>query len=112
MVTCSYNGYSKDAFYSDGFEYQTRVYVENPAAVTDSKLTSTQKTRTYNLTIKTGTAYVIQMKGMIQPAIWRSKNNNIAFVDENGIVYGRSSGKTSLQMKVNGITHTINVVVN
>ena len=42
---------------------------------------------------------------------WKSAKTSIAFVDEYGVIEGRTPGKTKVTTKINGTTVKIDVVV-
>ena len=86
------------------------VYVEDPALVTDAKLLADGPN--YKLSLKTQDVYGLKMKDVYQTPVWSSKKNEIAFVDENGLVYARKAGKTVISTKINGKNVRINVIVN
>ena len=98
VVSCSYNG----------MHYSTKVHVEDPDLSTEDQRIGRTATNEYLLTLKTGTRFVIDIS---QHVIWKSKDNKIAFADENGIIEGRKQGKTTVSAKINGTTVKIKVFV-
>ena len=92
--------------------YNTVVHVENPAVVTDSRM-SRPKPSVYNYTLalRKGETYDIGMSGVYQDVLWKSNNNSRAFVDEYGRITARGVGKANLTTKVNGRKLKISVVV-
>ncbi|MBQ7565134.1 MAG: InlB B-repeat-containing protein [Lachnospiraceae bacterium] len=109
-ITCLYNPYPTYIYKTNGFVYKTNVYVENPVVKNDTKLQQVGVNK-YNLYINNGSTYKLQIDGVEQKILWKSKKNDIAFVDENGTVFGRQSGKTTLTVKINNTTFTVNVYV-
>lgn len=102
VITCSYNG----------AEYATTVYVEDPALDTkDARLSAGSRANTYMLKLDKGTRFVISAPGVYQTLNWKSGKPSCAFVDENGIIEGRSPGRTKVTTKINGITVRIDVEV-
>ncbi|MCR5250516.1 MAG: Ig-like domain-containing protein [Lachnospiraceae bacterium] len=110
-VICEYNPCNVD---NAGFTYITTVYVEKPYLLAEG------------LTHRSDYAYEAFMSpneetniinddgyyGMIyQQLIYKSSKPNVAFVDENGVLHARSTGKTKITTKLNGKTITITVTV-
>ena len=94
------SGLTKVSCVYKGFTFETMVYVENPSLTTDEKLT--QNGNTWQLSLKKNDVYTIRTKDIYQTPVWSSKNNKTAFVDENGTIYARKSGKATISTKVNG----------
>ena len=61
--------------------------------------------------MKVGQTITITEKATYQKILYRSNKNNIAFVDEYGVITARRSGKAVITAKVNGkrVTITVNV---
>ncbi len=111
-VTCTYNPYSDPQYKTSGFKFTTLVYVENPALTVDSKLKNDTKPGNYVLELNRGEKYDgLKVTGLVQQAIFMSSKKNVAFVDENGMVYARSSGKAKISMKIKGRAINVNVIV-
>ncbi|MCR5651963.1 MAG: InlB B-repeat-containing protein [Lachnospiraceae bacterium] len=101
VVSCSYNG----------MEYSTKVHVEDPDISTEDSRLGRTGNNEYLLTLKTGTRFVIDLPDVSQHITWKSKDKKIAFVDENGIIEGRKTGKTYVSAKINGTNVKIKVFV-
>ncbi len=101
VVSCSYNG----------MEYSTKVHVEDPDLSTEDSRLGRTGNNEYLLTLKTGTRFVIDLPDVSQHIAWKSKDKKIAFVDENGIIEGRKTGKTYVSAKINGTNVKIKVFV-
>ena len=86
--------------------------MEDPALDTkDARLSAGSRANTYMLKLDKGTRFVISAPGVYQTLNWKSGKPSCAFVDENGIIEGRSPGRTKVTTKINGITVRIDVEV-
>jgi len=102
VVSCSYNG----------FVFNTRVYVENPEFNTDGNKFKKNGNK-YTLTMNKGEYYNrVSIKDVFQNITFKSSKPSVAFIDENGVVYARSKGKTNITTNINGKTMKIAVTVN
>ncbi len=82
-----------------GFTFGSTVYVEDPKCmVTQYDLTEGETRR-------------ISLEGTVHSVMWKSSKPEEVFVDENGVVYARKSGKTTLSTNINGKTIKIKVRV-
>jgi len=100
-ISCSYNGFS----------FKTLVYVEDPEFSTDDKLKLNNGK--YELSLKTGDIYNrVKMKNVYQTVNLKSNKPAVAFIDENGIIYARGKGKSTVSTKINGKTYIIKVTVD
>lgn len=104
-VVCKYDPYG-----TGGFTYIATVYVEDPQIKEVSPLV--KNNNTYSLTMNVNDEYFINTDGVYQPVIFKSSNNNVAFVDEAGVVKARQKGKANLTVRVNGKKLTVKVTVN
>ena len=93
----------------EGQTYYIDVYVENPAIVS-SVIVSSGKNK-YNVKLSRGEAANIEFEDMERDVIFKSSKADIAFADENMVIWGARPGKAKLTAKVNGKTITINVTV-
>ena len=91
----------------ENFEYKVIIYAEDPSIVTKEISGAYPK---YTLQMKVGETVAITEKETYQNILYRSNKNNIAFVDEAGVITARSSGKATITAKVNG--KKITIVVN
>ncbi|MBQ7463330.1 MAG: Ig-like domain-containing protein, partial [Lachnospiraceae bacterium] len=114
-ISGNYNPYKNE----HGFDYTVNVYTEKPVFELEGEgqLDVTNKAGTrYDLNVKEGTVCRIKSVDTFEPVLFMSKNNTIAFADENGCVYARSAGaetaSTKLTAKIAGKTYTINIRVN
>ncbi len=94
----------------EGFTFTSYVYAEDPKPVTDSKLTPDGNA--WSLRLDKNAVYQINMSDLYQTPVYNSKKNSIAFVDENGTVYARGSGKTIISTKINGKVIKIKVNIS
>ena len=92
----------------ENFEYNVMVYVEDPSITTEGVIGKYPK---YTLNMQKGKTVILSTKQTYQNIIFKSKKNDIAFVDEAGILTARNKGKTVITAKVNGkaISLTVNV---
>ncbi len=92
----------------ENFCYKIIVYVEIPTLTTSKVSGSFPK---YSLNMKVGDTVELQEKQMYQNVLYRSNKNDIAFVDEEGVITARKAGKATITAKVNGkkVTITVNV---
>lgn len=105
-VKCEYKPFGDK---SEGFTYETKVYVENVALVTDDKLTKTNQ-YSYLLNMTGGESGSIRFDktedyGIYQPVMFKSSNPAAAYVDENGNLYTSEVAKktvVNLTCPVNG----------
>ena len=102
-------GTTKVSCIYEGLTFETFVYVEKPEPVTDAKLTANGNKWELNLSKKN--VYTVKLKDTYQTPVWSSKKNDIAFVDENGTVYARNTGKTTITTKINNRLIKIDVRV-
>ncbi len=93
----------------EGQTYYIDVYVENPAIVS-SVIVSSGKNK-YNVKLSQGEAANIEFEDMERDVIFKSSKADIAFADENMVIWGARPGKAKLTAKINGKTITINVTV-
>ncbi len=92
------------------FKFNTLVYVEDPEFNTDDKL-KLDKNK-YVMTLKEGSVYNrVTMKNVFQTTVYKSSKPAVAFIDENGVIYARSKGKTNISTKINGKTFKIALTV-
>ena len=89
--------------------FSTKVFVEAPELVTDTKLV--QMDKKYYLILKRFAIYDFNVENAYQTPMFTSKKQSVVFVDENGIAYARSTGKTSITVDLHGEKKTVNVVV-
>jgi len=102
-ISCSYNG----------FNFTTLAYVEDPEfeiKAGDDKLR--KNGNKYEMSLKVGDIYNrVRMKNTFQTVSFKSSKPAAAFIDENGVIYARSKGKTNITTKINGKTFKIAVTV-
>lgn len=117
LVGCKYRPYGNK---SEGFTFKTRVYVENPALVTDSsKLIRGKDQYNYTLNLTAGDSFPIEFSksdgyGISQPVQFQSSKAATAFVDENGIIRSTDVQKkttVNITFTVNGKKTTIKVAL-
>ncbi|MBQ9438689.1 MAG: hypothetical protein IJU50_10205, partial [Lachnospiraceae bacterium] len=65
----------------------------------------------YELTLKKGGTFVLQLENVYQTPSFTSNKKNIAFVDEMGVIEARSKGKATISIPVNGKKLTVEVKV-
>ena len=68
-------------------------------------------TNKYTLTLNAGQSSEIAFASVDQPVVFKSSKPEIAFIDENGHIEARSSGKAKFTTKVNGKSITITVTI-
>ncbi|MCR4640818.1 MAG: chitobiase/beta-hexosaminidase C-terminal domain-containing protein [Lachnospiraceae bacterium] len=105
VIRCTYNG----------VEFRTCVYVENAILVEEGGL-QRGKGNSYSLRMKAGSTQRLRFQtgegyGVFQPVLFKSNKNNIAFVNEYGVIEARKSGKAVISAKLNGKKITIKLVV-
>ncbi len=106
-ITCTYGN----------FDYVTYVYTEFAALDTsDGKMYQNGNQYSYKLRIQAGTTQRIRFRtekgyGVYQPVLFKSNRNNIAFVNECGVIEARKAGEAVISAKVNGKKITIRVTV-
>lgn len=93
----------------ENLEYKVVVYVEDPSIITNG-ISGTYPN--YTLNLKAGQTVVLTEKQTYQNVLYKSNKNNIAFVDEAGVLTARSKGKAIITAKVNGKKIKITVNVN
>ena len=92
-----------------GFIYKYYVYVENPSLVNTENLSGSDKK--YSLAIDNSKLTQLSVVYANQPVVFISKKPEIAFVDENGFVRGRSTGVTDITTKINKMSIKIKASV-
>jgi len=92
-----------------GFIYKYYVYVENPSLVNTENLSGSGKK--YSLAIDNSKLTQLSVAYANQPVVFISKKPEIAFVDENGFVRGRSTGATDITTKINKMSIKIKASV-
>ena len=92
-----------------GFIYKYYVYVENPSLVNTENLSGSGKK--YLLAIDNSKLTQLSVVYANQPVVFISKKPEIAFVDENGFVRGRSTGATDITTKINKMSIKIKASV-
>ncbi|MBR3525432.1 MAG: chitobiase/beta-hexosaminidase C-terminal domain-containing protein [Lachnospiraceae bacterium] len=105
VIRCTYNG----------VEFRTCVYVENAVLAEESGLQKV-KGNSYSLRMKAGSTQRLRFQtgegyGVFQPVLFKSNKNNIAFVNEYGVIEARKSGKAVISAKLNGKKITIRLIV-
>ena len=104
VIRCIYNG----------FTFISVVYIENPALVTDERLTEGSREGQYTLKLSTVSGseiYDIRTKDIVQPVFWKSSNRKVVFVDEYGRLTAKAKGKAVISAAVNGKQLKITVKV-
>ncbi len=92
-----------------GFIYKYYVYVENPSLINTENLSGSGKK--YSLAIDNSKLTQLSVVYANQPVVFISKKPEIAFVDENGFVRGRSTGATDITTKINKMSIKIKASV-
>ena len=92
----------------ENFEYKVVVYAEDTSIITTEISGAYPK---YTLQMKVGQTVTITEKAVYQNILYRSNKNNIAFVNEAGVITARSKGSAIITAKANGKKITIKVVV-
>ena len=92
----------------ENFDYKVVVYIEDPTLTTAGL---TGKNSNYKLTLTEGSSVILTTKKAYQNILFRSNNNDIAFVDEAGVLIARSGGKANITAKINGKTIKIVLTV-
>ena len=105
VVRCTY----------EGVVFRTCVYVENAVLVEEGEL-HRGNGNSYTLRMKAGSTQRLRFRtgegfGVFQPVLFKSNKNNIAFVDEYGVIEARKAGKAVISTKLNGKKITIKLVV-
>ncbi|MCR5303373.1 MAG: S8 family serine peptidase [Lachnospiraceae bacterium] len=120
LVTASFNcaqyypnNLEKNFSDYNSFMYRMTVYAQKPSLKTDTKLKQSDSSKpVYELELKEGAPYKLNTEGVFQSVLFKSSKPKIAFVDETGTVFPRSSGTTRLTAKINGQSITVNVTVS
>ena len=94
----------------EGVTYRYYVYVEDPSVVNNSSVRGTGKK--YSVNLGAGKLTTLKVVYANQPVVFVSKNPEIAFVDQNGFVRGRSTGKTNITTKINKLSIKVNTVID
>ena len=92
----------------ENLRYNVIVYVEDPhlsVAGVEGKYPN------YKMTLREGDSVFLKEKHIYQSVLFRSNKNNIAFVDESGVLVARNNGKAKLTSKINGKKITLSVTV-
>nr|MCR5403544.1 Ig-like domain-containing protein [Butyrivibrio sp.] len=84
----------------DGVNFVTEVHVEDPTPEQNS------------VSIPAGGTHQISFTQIDEPVTYSSKNKAVAFVDENGKIYARKAGKTTVTAKIAGNNIKIPITVN
>ena len=92
----------------ENFEYKVIVYVEDPYITNTNVYGGSSK---YNVTLKSGQTVVLTHRQVYQNILYKSNKNDVAFIDEAGVLTARNRGKATVTGKVNGKKITINVTV-
>ena len=92
----------------ENFEYKVIVYVEDPYITNSNVYGGASK---YSITLKSGQTIVLTHRQVYQNIIYKSNKNDVAFIDEAGVLTARNKGKATVTGKVNGKKITINVIV-
>ena len=61
--------------------------------------------------VKIGGTYTLRLKGVAGTVVWSSDNEEIASVDENGVVYGKKAGKANITAEFFGNKYVCKVTV-
>ena len=93
----------------ENIDYTVEVYVEDPV-ITAEGLTGNYPT--YTLAIKKGQTVILGIDQVYQDVIFKSNKNNIAFMNEDGVISARNTGKAVMTTKINGKKVTLNVNVS
>lgn len=98
----------------NGVDYKIKVYVENTTVNVNGGegISLTKKSASkYELSIPKGKETDLFFEGVDQKTVFKSSKPDTVFIDENGHVYARESGKGKFTAKINGKTVTISVKV-
>ncbi|MCR5002276.1 MAG: Ig-like domain-containing protein, partial [Lachnospiraceae bacterium] len=97
-ISCSYKG----------FTFETTACIEDPVIVFDNKEYTNNKGK---VNMSVGDMKQFKIKNVYQSLNYTSNKPKVAFVDENGYVYARKTGKAVISTKVNGKTYKITITV-
>ncbi|MCR5735192.1 MAG: Ig-like domain-containing protein, partial [Lachnospiraceae bacterium] len=92
----------------EGFEYKVKIYIEDPSLITEGV---TGKHPKYALLTSPGKTTALKTRQVYQNLLFKSSNNNVAYVDGAGILYARDKGTANVITKINGKTVKIKVKV-
>ena len=92
----------------ENFEYRVVVFVEDPYITNRNVHGGDSK---YNVTLKSGQTIVLTHRQVYQNVLYKSNKNDIASIDEAGVLTARNTGKATLTGKINGKKITIIVTV-
>ena len=93
----------------ENIEYTVEVYVEDPVITAEG---ITGKYPTYTLALKKGQTVILGIDQVYQDVIFKSNKNNIAFMNEDGVISARNKGKAVMTTKINGKKVTLKVNVS
>ena len=82
----------------ENFDYKVIVYVENPVVAANGVTGFYPK---YTINMSVGQTVVLKELKTYQNVLYRSNKNEIAFVDEAGVLTARRSGTATITAKVN-----------
>ncbi len=102
-ITCSYNG----------FLFKILTYVEDPEFDTEASGGKIVKNgNKYEMKLKVGDVVNrVSMKNVSRSVSFKNSKPAVAFIDENGVVYARSKGKTNITTNINGKSYKLAVTV-
>lgn len=109
--------YRYDPYMTGGFLYTVNVYAENPSlepVKTEAGELTLTKGTTYNLELKQGKSFVLEVKDAYQNVVFTSNKKDLVFVDEMGVVQARGAAKknaATLTAKINGTKFTVKVTI-
>ena len=89
-------------------EYLVDVFVEDLAV---AGATPEKGKNKYKIELNAGEKAQITYAGIYQDVIFKSAKPDTAFIDEDGVIFARTAGKTKFTTKINGTTITVNIVV-
>ena len=113
VITCKFKPFE----YSAGFDYNFRVYVEEPSLKTSAGgMNAGTKTGQYTLNLKKAETFSLkdQYAGICRGVIWKSSKPAIAYIDENGVIHANragTTGSTKLTATISGVKLTVTVNV-
>ncbi len=87
--------------------YLLKVHVEDPSIKGSAKPYSQKLT----MTVGDVTKDDVSLNSVQQPVIFKSSKNNVAYMDDNGLIHARGKGTAKITAKVNGKTVKITAKV-
>ena len=93
----------------EGFNYELRVFVEDPVITTGGIV---RKGNKYTLGMKADTTAQLAFAKLCQQTVFKSSDCSVAYADEDGVIHARAKGKAKLVGRINGKAITIVVKVD